>query len=137
MTKSVQSQGIPTELSLAQFGQFVLPHLTVGSRGPAPKVSLHALFNYILKLLYIGCQWKELPIEKDAEGRPEIHYTRIYCAFRRWQADGCFDIIFTVVVLKLRQTNLLDVTVIHGDGTTTAATTSASTGTRRSKAIRL
>jgi transposase len=121
MAKSVQSRGIPTELSLEQFRQFVLPHLTVGSPGPAPKLSLHALFNYILKLLYIGCQWKELPIAKDARGLPEIHYTRIYGAFRRWQADGCFDIIFTVVVLRLHQTGLLDVTIIHGDGTTTAA----------------
>ena len=64
---------------------------------------------------------EELPIAKDAEGRPEIHYTRIYGTFRRWQAGGCFDIIFTVVVLKLRQTSLLDVTIIHGDGTKTAA----------------
>ena len=121
MTKSAQSRGIPTELSLEQFRQFVLPHLTVGRRGPAPKLSLHALFNYILKLLYMGCQWKELPIEKDADGHPEIHYTRIYGAFRRWQADGCFDIIFTVVVTRLHQTGLLDVSIIHGDGTTTAA----------------
>ncbi len=44
-----------------------LPHLTVGSRGPT---------------------------DKDQEGRPEIHYTRIYSAFREWQADGCFDDIF-------------------------------------------
>ena len=121
MAKTAQSRGIPTELSLEQFRQFVLPHLTVGRRGPAPKLSLHALFNYILKLLYLGCQWKELPIAKDAEGRPEIHYTRIYGAFRRWQAGGCFDIIFTVVVLRLHQSSLLDVTIIHGDGTTTAA----------------
>ena len=56
MGKTVQSWGIPTELSLEQFGQFVLPRLTVGRRGPAPKRSLHALFNYILKLLYLGCQ---------------------------------------------------------------------------------
>ena len=103
MTKSVQSRSIPTELNLEQFRQFVLPHLTVGRRGPAPKLSLHALFNYILKLLYLGCQWKELPIAKDAEGRPEIHYTRIYGAFRRWQAGGCFGIIFTVVVLRLHR----------------------------------
>ena len=84
MAKSVQSRSIPTELNLERFQQFVLPHLTVGRRGPAPKLSLHALFNYILKLLYLGCQWKELPIAKDAEERPEIHYTRIYGAFRRW-----------------------------------------------------
>jgi transposase len=58
------------------------------------KLGWHAIFNYILRLLYLGCQWKELPIEKDRQGRPEIHYTRIYRAFRRWQADGCFDAIF-------------------------------------------
>jgi hypothetical protein len=81
MAKSEQWQGIPTALSFERFQQFVLPHLSVGSRGPAPKLSLHALFNYILKLLYMGCQWKELPIEKDKEGRPEIHYTRIYGTF--------------------------------------------------------
>ena len=121
MAKSEQSWGIPTELSPEQFRQFVLPHLTVGRRGPAPKLSLHTLFNYILKILYLGCQWKELPIAKDADGRPEIHYTRIYSAFRRWQAGGCFDIIFMTVVLRLHQTSLLDVTIIHGDGTTTAA----------------
>src|ERR1700753_3898941 len=86
MTKSEQWRSIPTELSLEQFRQFVLPHLSIGSRGPAPKLSLHALFGYILKLLYMGCQWKELPIAKDRDGRPEIHYTRIYGAFRRWQA---------------------------------------------------
>jgi len=95
--------------------------LSIGSRGPAPKLTLHAVFNYILQSLYLGCQWKELPIEKDQEGRPEIHYTRIYGAFQKWQADGCFEAVFAGSVLKLHQANLLDTTVIHGDGTTTAA----------------
>src|SRR6202166_4876452 len=68
-------------------------------------------------------QWKELPIEKDRQGRPdpEIHYTRIYRAFRRWQADGCFDAIFEGSVFKIHQDDRLDITVIHGDGTTTGA----------------
>jgi transposase len=121
MAESQQQQGIPTRLSFEQFQQFVLPHLTVGSRGPAPKLTLLAIFNYILRMLYLGCQWKELPIEKDREGRPEIHYSRIYSAFRKWQADGCFDAVFAGSVLKLNQANLLDTTVIHGDGTTTSA----------------
>src|SRR3984885_10948938 len=69
MAKRACWREIPTELSLEQFEEFILPHLTVGRRGPAAKLSLHALFNYILKLLYLGCQWKELPIEKDATGR--------------------------------------------------------------------
>lgn len=69
----------------------------------------------------MGCQWKTLPIEKNPEGRPEIHYTRIYRALRRWQADSCIDAIFAGSVRKLHQDQLLDLTVIHGDGTTTAA----------------
>ncbi|MFL9937169.1 transposase, partial [Paraburkholderia sp. RL18-103-BIB-C] len=94
MAKRQPRQGIPTKLTASQFEQFVLPHLSKGRRGPATKPGWHAIFNYILRLLYLGCQWKELPIEKDRQGRPEIHYTRIYRAFRRWQADGCFDAIF-------------------------------------------
>src|SRR5258708_8969214 len=121
MAGSQRRQAIPTKLSLAQFEAFVLPHLSVGSRGSAPKLGLHKIFNYIVGRLYMGCQWKELPIEKDSEGRPEIHYTRIYSAFRRWEAAGCMDAIFTGSVLKLHQDNLLDITVIHGDGTTTGA----------------
>src|ERR1700680_3710185 len=121
MAKRQPRQGIPTNLSVAQFEQFVLPHLSKGRRGPATKLGWHTIFNYILRLLYLGCQWKERPIEKDRQGRPEIHYTRIYRAFRRWQADGCFDAIFEGSVFRLGQDDRLDITVIHGDGTTTAA----------------
>ena len=121
MAETQRWQALPTQLERAEFEQFVLPHLSVGSRGPAPKLSLHKIFNYILHLLYLGCQWKELPIARDDEGRPEIHYTRIYGAFRRWEADGCIDAIFTGSVMQLHQDELLDISVIHGDGTTTAA----------------
>ena len=101
MAGSQRGQAIPTQLGSAQFEQFVLPHLSVGSGGPAPKLSLFKIFNYILRQLYMGCQWKELPIARDDEGRLEIHYTRIYGAFRRWEADGCIDAIFVDPVLKL------------------------------------
>jgi hypothetical protein len=93
MAKRTCWREIPTELSLEQFEEFILPHLTVGSRGPAPKLSLHTLFNYILKLLYRGCQRKKLPIEKDATRRREIHHVRIWRTFRRWVTDGCFHLL--------------------------------------------
>jgi transposase len=121
MTGNPCWQAIPTKLSLEQFEEFVLPHLSRGRRGPPPTLSLHKIFNYILQLLYMGCQWKMLPIERNAKGLPEIHYTRIYRAMRRWQANGFIDKIFAGSVRKLHQDQLLDLTVIHGDGTTTAA----------------
>ncbi len=66
-------------------------------------------------------KWKELQIEKNQAGQPEIHYTRIYSAFRRFEAQGGFDAIFAGSVLQLHQQELLDTSVIHGDGTTTSA----------------
>jgi transposase len=121
MTKNPSYQWIPTNLSKERFAQFVLPHLTVGQRGPESKLSLHAIFNYILHLLYVGCQWKELPIRSGPDGRPEIHYTRIYRVFRRWTDDGVFEAVFVGSVMELNDQGLLDLSIIHGDGTTTAA----------------
>jgi transposase len=121
MAKRHSWQWIPTKLSVEQFDQFVLRHLITGSRGPAPKLPLHSIFNYILRLLYTGCQWNELPIEKDARGQPEIHYTRVYRMFRFWHARGCIDAIFADSVFLLDRHDLLDISVVHGDGSTTAA----------------
>jgi hypothetical protein len=71
MAKHACWREIPTELSLEQFDEFILPHLTAGRRGPAPKLSLHALFNYILKLLYLGCQWMPMEGTADRKGRDQ------------------------------------------------------------------
>ena len=141
MAETRRWQTIPTQLELTEFEQFVLPHLVPGSRGPAPKLSLYKLFNYVLKILYLGCQWKELPIDKSDSGKPEIHYTRIYRIWRRWVEMGYMDAIFAGSVAKLHADGRLDTAVIHGDGTTTAAKKGAtiwgSADTRRSRATRL
>ena len=42
-------------------------------------------------LLTFGCQWKELPIEKDAAGRRVIHHIRIWRTFRRWVSGWLFQ----------------------------------------------
>ncbi|UJB72976.1 transposase (plasmid) [Acaryochloris sp. 'Moss Beach'] len=121
MPQTQSHKWIPTFLTLEQFETFVLPHLHVGTRGPLPKLSLHAIFNYILKFLHTGCQWKQLPIEKDNFGQPEIHYSSIYRAFRRFETHGCFEDIFKASVSMLNEKGHLDTSIIHGDGTTTAA----------------
>ena len=121
MAKSKQYHSIPTKLTEDEFHEFVLPHLTKGSRGPKTKLSFYRLFTYILTLMHTGCQWEELHIEKDDAGKPEIHYSRLFRTFKRWVNDGCFEKIFVGSVGKLFENNLLDLDVIHGDGTTTAA----------------
>ena len=49
MVETQRWQAIPTQLALAEFEQFVLPHLSLGSRGPAPKLRLYKIFNVSLR----------------------------------------------------------------------------------------
>jgi len=121
MANSKRYRSIPVKLNKEEFNQFVLPHLTKGSRGPATKLSFLRLFNYILNLMHTGCQWEQLNIKKDRSGNAEIHYSRVFCTFKRWVKDGCFEKIFIGSVTTLFEKNLLDLDIIHGDGTTTAA----------------
>ena len=112
---------IPTELSQSNFNEFVFPHITSGRRGPKPKISYFKMFNYFLYLMHTGCQWYQLPIEKDPIGKPEISYSRLFRHFQRWIKTGFFDRVFEASVAKLAKESLLDTSVFHGDGTTTAA----------------
>lgn len=112
---------IPTALRENEFNEFVLPHLKKGTRGPSKKISLFKLFNYILKLMHTGCQWEQIPINKNEDGKPEIHYTNIYNAFKFWVKHGCFEKIFETSVARLFKAGMLNTFIVHGDGTCTTA----------------
>ena len=112
---------IPTELPESDFNEFIFPHITGGRRGPKPKISYFKMFNYFLYLMHTGCQWYKLPIDKDPFGRREISYSRLFRHFQQWIKSGFFDRVFEASVAKLAKESLLDTSVLHGDGTTTAA----------------
>jgi len=116
---------IPTNLTESEFNEFVLPHLSyaTGLRGPKPCISAYKLFNYILYVLHSGCQWKLLQfcIDKDKNGISEIHYTNVFRQFQRWCNDGSLEKLFEESVMRLQVRDMLDLSVLHGDGTTTPA----------------
>ena len=66
-------------------------------------------------------QWKELTIDKDPQGQPEIHYTGIFKVYARWARDGSIDKVFEASVKRLEQHDKLDLSVLHGDGSNTVA----------------
>lgn len=119
--KTPYRERIPVKLTESEFDEFVLKHLPKKSYGPSYKIPLFKIFNYILYVLYTGCQWKMIPIEKDKTGKPEIHYTRIFRIFQKWEKHGSFVNIFENSVFRLHEKGLIDASVIHGDGTTTIA----------------
>ena len=130
---------IPVQLSGPEFDEFILPHLSLPQRGPDCKIGYHKAFNYILKVLYTGMQWKEMPIEKGPDGKAEIHYTGIYKLFARWADDGSLEKAFIASVKHLADQNKLDLSLWHGDGSNTVAkkgameSATAATNTRRGK----
>jgi transposase len=112
---------IPVQLSAEEFEKFILPHLSLPRRGPQCKIGYHKPFNYILKVLYTGMQWKELPIDKNPDGRPEIHYTGVFKLFARWCADSSLEQAFIASVEHLDEHQKLDLSLLHGDGSNTVA----------------
>jgi transposase len=119
--KNPEITPIPVQLSEPEFNACIFPHLTMPKRGPKCKLGYHCLFNLVLWVLYTGMQWKGLPIPKDAQGKPAIHYTTVYRAFAKWADDGSLQQAFIASVAHLSDEKRLDVRVLHGDGTNTVA----------------
>jgi len=118
---SEQNGAIPVELKEEEFDRFILPHLSLPKRGPKCKIGYRRVFNFIIWVLYTGAQWKMIPIPKDSDGKPIIHYTQIYRNFARWSDDGSLEKAFIASVEHLFKEKRLDLSVLNGDGTNTIA----------------
>ncbi len=133
------SPAIPVQLSAPEFAEFILPQLSVPRRGPRCKIGYHKPFNYLLKVLYTGMQWKELPIDTGPEGKAELHYTGVFKLFARWAEDGSLERAFIASVKHLDAAKKLDLSLLHGDGSNTVAKkgarplATAATNTRRGR----
>jgi transposase len=77
---------------------------------------LYKVFNYILYRLHTGCQWHELPIERDPEHpeQKEISWHAVYYHFRKWSWDGSLQRVFEHSVQAVQV--LLDLSVLNVDG---------------------
>ena len=82
MSKFSNTTSIPTKVNEEDFHRLILPYLSMPKRGPKCQIGYHKLFNYILKVLYTGMQWKEHPQAINSETKqPEIHYSNVYKHF--------------------------------------------------------
>ena len=132
---------IPVQLSEPEFEAFLLPHLSMPKRGPKCKLGYSRVCNLILGVLYTGMQWKCLPVPTDANGTPAIHYTTVDKVFAKWADDGSLWQALVARVRHLATEKQLDLSVLHGDGTTTVAKKGAmasgirGTNTRRARKL--
>ena len=113
---------LPKSVSLKSFNQYVSPCLSKGKRGPKPKISRHHIFNYILHVLHTGMPWNALVTTRN-----EIHPSNVYKWHLRWSKDGSYERLFQSSISHLKETEQLDLSVLHGDGSNAIAKKGAKT----------
>lgn len=114
--ESLRYNGIPKQVSRKVFNQYIKPHLSKRIKGPKPKLSSYKIFNYILNVLHTGIQWNQLKTR-----RKELHWSNVYKWHNRWSKDGSYEKLFEASVIHLQDTDQLDTTQLHGDGSNTVA----------------
>jgi transposase len=113
-TPSFVYHRIPTQVSRKDFNRYIDPHLKRPKTGPKPQLSLYKIFNYILYVLHTGMQWDQLKTKRN-----ELPYTNVYKWHNRWSKNGSYQALFEAAIIQLHQTEHLDTSVLHGDGSNT------------------
>jgi transposase len=111
--------GIPTKLTRQQFEQHIDPCLSKARRGYVSKIPLYKIFNYVLYKLYTGCQWQELPIDKNEDGNLEMSWQVPRYHFYKWSKDGSFQRLFDAGILLIKYE--LNLSALNLDGSHTVA----------------
>jgi transposase len=112
--KQLRYNEIPKQVSRKDFNRYISPHLRKRTKGPKPKLSFYKIFNYILYVLHTGIQWRQLRTRRN-----ELHWSNVYKWHNRWSKDGSYEKLFEASVIHLKDTEQLDTSIIHGDGTNT------------------
>jgi transposase len=113
-SKEPRYNEIPKQVSRKDFNKYIKPHLRKPKKGPKPKLSYYKIFNYILYVLHTGIQWRQLRTRRN-----ELHWSNVYKWHNRWSKDGSYEKLFEASVIHLKDTEQLDTSIIHGDGTNT------------------
>jgi len=121
VARSIIMSKIPTKLTPAEFEKYVDPYLSKAQRGYVCSIPLYKIFNYILYILYTGCQWKMISIDSapDNPDKPEISWQAVYHHFRKWCDDGSLKKLWNESTETIR--SILNLSELNLDGTHTIA----------------
>ena len=111
------------EITEQEFNEFVKPFLPLKTSGTHVKVPLWKIYNYIAKVLRTGMQWSELQgfIDKNSDGKSEIHYTSVFKRFSLWVVFRVFEKSHQAILKAANDAGELDLSVLNGDGTNSIA----------------
>jgi len=106
-------------LSKDTIEQWIVPCLSVGSRGTKVNVELWRIVAAILYRLKTGCQWSMLPVGQFFTRTKKLTPAGVYHHFSKWVKDGSFRKAW--VALLKANAGVLDLSSMQLDGSHTPA----------------
>jgi transposase len=98
--------------------KWILPHLTVGTRGFEPTVPLAEIVECIFHRLKTGCQWRELPTKQFFTGKV-LSWNSVFYYYNKWSKADCWKTIW--IHLLSKNLKYLDLSSVEFDGSHTPA----------------
>ena len=102
----------------AMIEEWILPHLTTGTRGFETTVPLTEIVECIFHRLKTGTQWRELPTKQFFTDKT-LHWNSVFYYFNKWSKADCWRTVWVNILTKNRQ--FLDMSSIEFDGSHTPA----------------
>lgn len=102
----------------AMIEKWILPYLTVGTRGFDTTVPLTEIVECIFHRLKTGCQWREIPTKQFFNAKT-LHWNSVYYYYNKWSKAGCWKTIW--VNLLSKNLRYLDLSSAEFDGSHTPA----------------
>jgi transposase len=98
--------------------KWILPHLTIGTRGFDTTVPLAEIVECIFHRLKTGCQWRELPTKQFFTDKI-LHWNSVFYYYNKWSKANCWRTIWINILTQNR--TYLDLSSIELDGSHTPA----------------
>lgn len=98
--------------------KWILPHLTVGTRGFETTVPLVEIVECIFHRLKTGCQWRELPTKQFFSDKA-LNWNSVFYYYNKWSKADCWRTIWVNILSQNRQH--LDLSSAEFDGSHTPA----------------
>lgn len=102
----------------AMIEKWIIPHLTVGTRGFDTTVPLTEIVECIFHRLKTGCQWRELPTKQFFTDNI-LHWNSVFYYYNKWSKADCWCKIWINILTKNRK--YLDMSSVELDGSHTPA----------------
>lgn len=102
----------------AMIEKWILPHLTIGTRGFETTVSLTEIVECIFHRLKTGCQWRELPTKQFFTDKV-LSWNSVFYYHNKWSKADCWRTIWVNILTQNHK--YLDLSSVEFDGSHTPA----------------